>query len=103
SATRLLLVDPPPMVAIPENPTRDDALRAVALLEGLLTEFPLVDDVARAVALSAFITPVVRGAFPVAPMHVATAPVPSSGKSYLFDTVSAIATSQAMPGIGGGV
>jgi hypothetical protein len=35
-------------------------------------------------------------------MHVATAPVPSSGKSYLFDTVSAIATSQAMPVIAAG-
>ena len=30
-ATRLLLIEPPPMPHIPEQPTRDDALRALAL------------------------------------------------------------------------
>jgi Bifunctional DNA primase/polymerase, N-terminal len=101
-ATRLLLVDPPPMPPIPENPTKDDAIAALAKLEALLEEFPLVDDVAKSVALSALITPVVRGAFSVTPMHVATAPVASSGKSYLFDTASYIALGQAMPVIAAG-
>jgi len=53
-------------------------------------------------ALSTLITPVVRGAFSVAPMHVADAPVAGSGKSYLFDTASAIATGQLMPVIAAG-
>jgi phage gp37-like protein len=97
AATRLLLVEPSPMPAIPDAPTREDALVALDRLEGLLAEFPLVDDVARAVALSALITPVVRGAFPVAPMHALLAPVAGSGKSYLLDTVSAIAIGQVMP------
>jgi putative DNA primase/helicase len=101
-ATRLLLVDPPPLPPIPETPTKDDAIAALKLLEELLVEFPLVDDVAKAVALSTLITPVVRGAFPVAPMHIADAPVPSSGKSFLFDTTSAIAIGQAMPVIAAG-
>jgi hypothetical protein len=101
-ATRLLLVNPPAMPPIPENPTKDDAIAALAKLEALLEEFPLVDAVAKSVALSAFITPVVRGAFSVAPMHVATAPVASSGKSYLFDTASYIALGQAMPVIAAG-
>jgi hypothetical protein len=35
-------------------------------------------------------------------MHVADAPVASSGKSYLFDTASAIATGQLMPVIAAG-
>jgi Bifunctional DNA primase/polymerase, N-terminal len=96
-ATRLLLIDPPPMVPIPENPTRADAEAALALLTSLLTEFPLVDDVGRAVALSTFITPVVRGAFSVTPMHVVDAPVPGAGKSYLLDTAAVIATGQLMP------
>jgi hypothetical protein len=47
-ATRLLLIDPPPMPPIPETPTRDDAEAALALLTGLLAEFPLVGDVDRA-------------------------------------------------------
>ncbi len=95
--TRLLLVAPPQMPAIPENPTRDDALAALARLKGLLIEFPFVGDLDKAVALSALITPVVRGAFPVAPMHSAKAPVAGSGKSYLFDVAAAIAIGQIMP------
>ena len=97
TATRLLLVAPPPMPPIPERPTQDDALAALARLEELLPEFPFVDDSAKAVALSAMITPVVRGAFPVAPMHVARAPTSGSGKSYLWDIVAAIVIGQLMP------
>jgi Bifunctional DNA primase/polymerase, N-terminal/Primase C terminal 2 (PriCT-2) len=98
-ATGLLLVDPPPLPEILEHPTRDDAIAALALLEDLLIEFKFVDDkgVSRAVALSAFITPVVRGAFDVAPMHAARAPVMSSGKSYLWDVAASIANGQKMP------
>ncbi|MCX7310263.1 MAG: bifunctional DNA primase/polymerase [Alphaproteobacteria bacterium] len=96
-ATRLLLVEPPLMPAIPDEPTRDDALAALKLLEDLLEEFPLVDDVAKAVALSALITPVARGAFTCTPMHVARAPVAGSGKSFLLDIVAAIAIGQVMP------
>ena len=51
---------------------------------------------ARAVALSALITPVVRGALAVAPMHAFEAKVPGSGKSFLTDTVSVIATGQPL-------
>jgi hypothetical protein len=96
-STRLLLVEPPPLPPIPDRPTRDDALAALKLIEGLLTGFPFVDDVARACALSAIITPVVRGAFPVAPLHASRAPTAGSGKSFLWDTVSAIAIGQLMP------
>jgi hypothetical protein len=101
-ATRLLLVDPPRMESIPENPTKEDALAALAVLNSLLAEFPLVDNVARAVALSLFITPVVRGAFSVTPMHVIDAPEAGAGKSYLLDVTSAIATGQPMPVIAAG-
>jgi putative DNA primase/helicase len=96
-ATRLLLVEPPPMPDIPAAPSREEALAAVELLENLLADFPFEDDVAKAGALSALITPVVRGAFPVAPMHTLTAPVPGSGKSYLLDVMAAIAIGQPMP------
>jgi hypothetical protein len=96
-ATRLLLIDLPAMPPIPDKPTRDDALKAIALIEDLLVEFPFVDEVAKAVALSAIITPVVRAAFPVAPMHVARAPTSGSGKSYLWDIVAAIVIGQPMP------
>ena len=97
AATRLLLVAPPPMPQIPERPTQDDALAALTQLEELLSEFPFVDETAKAVALSGMITPVVRAAFPVAPMHVARAPTSGSGKSYLWDIVAAIVIGQLMP------
>jgi Bifunctional DNA primase/polymerase, N-terminal len=101
-STKLLLMEPPSMPPIPDAPTKEDALRALSLLRGLLTEFPLVGDVDRAVALSALITPVVRGAFMTAPMHVARAPVAGSGKSFLFDLVAAISIGQFMPVISAG-
>jgi hypothetical protein len=96
-STRLLLVEPPPLPPIPDRPTRDDAIAALKLLEGLLKGFPFVDDVARACALSAIVTPVVRGAFPVAPLHASRAPTAGSGKSFLWDVVAAIAIGQLMP------
>jgi phage gp37-like protein len=95
--TGLLLVEPPPMPSIPDQPTKQNALEALKLLEDLLVGFPFIDDVAKACALSAMITPVVRGAFPVTPMHASRAPTAGTGKSFLFDTVSAIAIGQPMP------
>jgi putative DNA primase/helicase len=95
--TRLLLVGPPAMPPIPDKPSREDALRALALLEDLLSEFPFADEVSMAVALSSLLTPVVRGAFPVAPLHACSAPMAGSGKSYLGDVAASIAIGQLMP------
>lgn len=95
--TQLLLVDPPEMPSVPASPTRRDALQALAKLEDLLTEFPLADDVAKAVAFSALITPVVRGAFPVAPLHAFDGVSAGTGKSYLCDVTASIAIGQLMP------
>ena len=96
-ATGLLLVEPPPMPVIPDQPTKADAEAALKLIEGLLGGFPFVDGVARAVALSAIITPIVRGAFPVTPMHASRAPTAGSGKSFLWDIVASISIGQLMP------
>jgi hypothetical protein len=121
-ATRLLLVEPPLMAPWWEHGRlfppfahdadanfasyfeslanllrREDALQALKLLKDLLVEFPFIDDVSRAVALSAIITPITRGAYPVVPMHVARAAMAGSGKSFLWDIASAIAIGQLMP------
>ena len=93
-ATRLLLIEPPPMPPIPDQPTRDDALRALALLEDLVCESPFEDEASKSVALSGLITPVVRGAMPVAPMHASSAPTAGTGKSFLWDLVAAISIGQ---------
>jgi putative DNA primase/helicase len=80
-----------------DPPDKFDALTALDLLLELLTEFPFVSIVDKAVALSGMITPVVRGAIKTAPMHAATASTPGTGKSYLVDVCSHIATGRPCP------
>lgn len=101
-ATHLLLLEPPTLPNMPDNPTRSDALAALAKLDALLADFPFVDDVSRSVALSALITPVVRGAMTVAPMHAISGTAPGSGKSYIVDLASAISGGERAPVISAG-
>jgi putative DNA primase/helicase len=96
-ATQLLLLDPPEMPTLPPRPSKAAAEKALAKLDTLLDEFPFVDAPSRSVALSALITPVVRGALSVAPMHVTKAPVAGSGKSYIIDLASALNSGERAP------
>ena len=84
----------PPM---PDKPDKFEALAALETLDALLNEFPFVSDIDRSVALSAIITPVVRGAMPVVPLHAIKASTAGTGKSYLADVASAIATGRPCP------
>jgi hypothetical protein len=93
-ATGLVLISAVTMPPLSDCPTRRDAEDAVALLASLLDEFPFANEVSRAVAWSALLTPVLRGAMAVAPLHLITAPEPGSGKSYLADVASMIATGE---------
>jgi hypothetical protein len=79
----------PPMA---DEPTRDDALAALKLLEDLVDEFPFVDDVARSVAIAGLMTPVLRGAFKVAPLFFIHKPEAGTGASYLVELISCLAT-----------
>lgn len=98
--TWLVLLGAPRMPPMPDLPTRAQALEALQLLDGLLEKFPFRDgesrenSVDRSVALSMLMTVVLRGAMPAAPMHHADAPQPGTGKSYLADIASEIATGQ---------
>ena len=98
-ATRLYLVHDPAlrMPEMPKCPTRNDAGLALDGLQQLLAEFPFVGEVDRAVALSAIITAVVRGAISVAPMHAFRAATAGSGKSFLADLVSSVASGRPCP------
>jgi hypothetical protein len=95
--TRMMLMEPPSMPAISAHPTREEAIAALELIDELLNEFPFADDASRSVALSALMTPVVRAAFQVSPMHAVCAPSAGTGKSYLLDVVAAIAIGQPCP------
>jgi putative DNA primase/helicase len=94
-ATGLVLIrDGLEMPPIAMTPTRDQAILARDLLLDLLQEFPFTDEESKAVALSMFITPVIRGAMSVAPMHLITKPLPGTGASYLLDCAAIIATGE---------
>lgn len=101
-ATRLILVSPPAMPPIAIKPTREDAELSLVVLRDLIEEFPTTDKASESVALSMLITPIVRGAFTVAPMHVARAPSAGSGKSFLIDVSSTISSGQPCPVIAAG-
>lgn len=97
AATGLYLAGSPALPAMPDEPTRGDALQALDRLTALLDEFPIIGAASQAVAVSALLTPIARGAFPAAPMHCVSAPAPGSGKSFFIDVVAAIATGQRCP------
>lgn len=79
---------------IPERPSKDDALRALAILSEPIAEFPFASESSRSVALSGMVTAVVRRSLPTAPMHAYSAPTAGSGKSLLVDIASVIATGE---------
>jgi putative DNA primase/helicase len=99
AATRLYHVADPSLRLHPDvaAPSRDLAKRALKELETLLREFSFVSDVAKAVALSGIITPIVRGAMSVAPLHAVNAHAAGSGKSFLVDLISLISTGRICP------
>ena len=89
---------------IPDHPTKDQALAALNLLIDLLSEFSFKRiggeherRLNRSVALSGQLTPLVRGSLPTAPMHLITAHMAGTGKSYLVDTFAVVATGRLCP------
>jgi putative DNA primase/helicase len=78
---------------IADRPSRDDARAALRLLkDDLLSGFPFVTPVDRAVALSGLITPLVRASLSAAPLHGNTSPASGSGKSLLVDLAALVST-----------
>jgi putative DNA primase/helicase len=98
AASGYMLMNLPAMPPIPAKPNKDDAIRSLKTLENLLTEFPFVSDVHRAVGLSLLITSVLRPSIddPV-PLHALSSPEPGTGKSYLLDIAAMLATGNWCP------
>jgi putative DNA primase/helicase len=82
---------------IPEHPTRDDALRELERLQGLISTFPFVAKADQSVALSAILSALDRRAVEATPMHTFSAPVAGTGKSKLVDICAMIAIGQRAP------
>lgn len=83
--------------AVPDTPSRDDAVAALGQLRSVLAGFPFVDDASRSVALSAILTAVCRKSLRTAPLHGFSAPTMGTGKSLLADVVAMVATGRDAP------
>jgi hypothetical protein len=88
--------------AVPPQPSKADAVEALALLDRLIDSFPFVSPADRSVALSAILTTLDRRSMMTAPLHAFTAPTAGTGKSLLVDVVASIATGRLMPVIAQG-
>jgi hypothetical protein len=87
---------------IPQQPSKDNALAALAKLSKLIETFPFVAAADRSVALSAILTALDRPAMLTAPLHAFTAPAAGTGKSLLVDVAAMLATGRRMPVISPG-
>jgi len=77
---------------IPLQPSRDEALEALAVLLDVLRDFPFVTEADRSVAVAAILTALIRPSLRTAPLFAFLASLMGSGKSLLADIVSLIAS-----------
>lgn len=90
-ASGLLLAIPPNWPEPITNPTRADALAALAKLRHLVRTFPWATPADESVALAALLTPFVRPGVAAVPLFGFSATAPGTGKGLLGDVVSALA------------
>jgi putative DNA primase/helicase len=79
-------------VKISSQPTRSEATDRIEFVKVLLSGFSFVEPVDRTVALALILSTMVRPMLDHTPLFAITAPVRGSGKSYLMDIASMIAT-----------
>ena len=85
---------------IPPAPTKDEAIRALAVLKELFVEFsfkrktPTID---LSVALVGLLTALLRGSLPTSPIILVRGDTPGVGKSFLVDVIAMVATGRICP------
>jgi hypothetical protein len=102
SYSELYLVPSVVLPSIPARPSKEQARAALDRLIDLISEFSFSDRDGHkrlnlSVALSGLLTALVRGALPTAPVHLANADTPGTGKSYLVDVICMIAAGRLCP------
>lgn len=87
-------------VNVPERPSKDDAVKAWAKLEDLITDFPFAEEMDKAAALSLLLTPGVRATLDgPAPFQLIRANTPGTGKGLLAQVASMIWTGAVPAGV----
>jgi hypothetical protein len=93
SDTGLLLEPAGPLPAMPDRPTKDEAVAARKALLEVVADFPFRSNAHRAAWLAALLTPLARFAFTgPAPLFLVDANVRGAGKGLLLDCISGIVT-----------
>lgn len=78
--------------SVAENPTREDAMQALAVIGELLNEFGFEADFDKSATIAAILTATIRPSLAQAPMFHVKAPQIASGKSYLTNLIGAFAS-----------
>jgi putative DNA primase/helicase len=81
------------------NPTKEDALSALALLKDLISESALADDKSRAGVIAMLLTAVSRNTFDYAPLFAISANSPGAGKGALTQVATIFATGNSSEGL----
>jgi hypothetical protein len=79
---------------IPDNPSKDDALEALAILKGLCPDFPFVTPADKSVYLAFLLTGVARTALMAAFAFLFASPKARTGKSMLVDSGNLISSGE---------
>jgi hypothetical protein len=96
--TGLLLDAAAEFPAIPDGPTRAEAMAALGELLEVVADFPFERDGHRAAWVAALLTPLARFAFAgPTPLFLVDANVRAAGKGLLLDTISYIVTGERFP------
>ncbi|MES0042626.1 hypothetical protein [Mesorhizobium sp. M0091] len=90
--TGLLLVGERLWRHVPENPSKREAVDALAVLSEPIASLPFVSESDRAAALALLITSVLRPGLKAAPMFAVSAPSAGTGKSLVVDVAAVMAT-----------
>jgi hypothetical protein len=79
--------------SISEHPTIEEIVKALALIDEVIGEFPYQDDASHANAIALLLTPIIRQSIGGhVPLALIDATRPGTGKSLLAETVALIAT-----------
>jgi hypothetical protein len=95
--TGLFLVSDETWLPVPERPTREDALEALATLMAPFIEFAFVAPVDRSILLAGLLTAIQRRLLFTAPLLAFSAPKQREGKSMLCDAHGILATGRCAP------
>lgn len=78
-------------------PSPADGAEAIDVISELVGDYPFAADEDCAAAIALILTPLVARSVEAVPMGCVTAPTPGTGKSYLVDTASMLATGRRAP------